>query len=121
MFDSDGTLGSNFESGYCVGAINAVGSLSELLNGAITKEKQFSLPKTMTNIQGTRIIAKYLTDDPSILHYLDGYAVLIAYQTFFLATSSKSDSLISMTDFQISVHMLLGYVGRVEFPLMLLN
>ncbi|MEN5200142.1 Rap1a/Tai family immunity protein [Pseudomonas wadenswilerensis] len=82
-FESDGAQGSGYQTGYCVGVMNGVSSMTELLNGAITKEKQFCLPKTMTNIQGARVVVKYLTDHPNILHYPDGYAVLIAYQNTF--------------------------------------
>lgn len=87
-FDSDGSQGNDFDSGYCIGVLNGVSSMSELLNGAIHKTKQFCLPK-ITNIQGARIIVKYLTDHPTILHFPDGYAVLGALQDAYPCNNNE--------------------------------
>lgn len=82
-FDSDGVLGSDYQSGYCLGIINGVSSLSVLLNGAISKGKQYCLPEPMTNIQAARIVVKYLNDNPNVLHHPEGYAVIGAFQSAF--------------------------------------
>jgi hypothetical protein len=83
LYDSDGASGNALNSQYCLGSINAVGSLSVLLNGAISKEKQFCLPGNTTNIQIARIVVKYINDHPNEMHYPEGYLVIGAFQDAF--------------------------------------
>lgn len=78
MSDSDGARGSEYKTGYCVGVINGVTSLSWVINQAFSKGTRLCVPDNVTNIQGARIVVKWLKDNPKYLSNPEGYAAMLA-------------------------------------------
>jgi hypothetical protein len=78
MSDSDGARGSEYKTGYCVGVISGVTSLTWVINYTFSKGTRLCVPDNMTNIQAARIIVKWLKDNPKYLSNPDGHAAMMA-------------------------------------------
>lgn len=76
--DSNGARGSDYETGYCVGVMNGVTSLSLIINTAFKSGNRLCVPDNVTNIQAARIVVKWLKDNPKYLSYPEGLAALSA-------------------------------------------
>ena len=69
-----------YETGYCYGTINGVVGSIQTLNQYLLPEERTCLPDEMKQIQGARIVLKFLSDHPASLGRSDPFLVLAAFQ-----------------------------------------
>lgn len=88
--DGEKTNTDDFQQGFCMGLIHGVGSTMIAYDRVLIVPGVLSLegPKTcwpegLSNAQATRIVVKYLKDNPSQLYFDDFVLVMMALRNAF--------------------------------------
>lgn len=77
------TKNSSFSAGFCLGSMQSVGDLLTFVNAGLETEARICLPATVTNGQASRVVVKYLQDNPEKLHLNGTALVVMAIQKAF--------------------------------------
>lgn len=72
-----------FGAGYCLGVINTVASMRELVNDGAPRSSQICLPPSPTPGQLARIFVKYMKANPEKLHLNESLIAVAALRGAF--------------------------------------
>ena len=80
FFDDEDALGDpGSGAGHCVGAVSAITDAMSLYNGTAPTYMRVCRPDEIPNIQGVRIVLKYLKNNPEKLHKFEAYLIMDAF------------------------------------------
>jgi len=77
------TKNTSFTAGFCLGSMQSIGDLLTFVNAGLKTEARVCLPATVTNGQASRVVVKYLQDNPEKLHLNGTALVIMAIQKAF--------------------------------------
>lgn len=77
------TKNASFTAGFCLGSMQSIGDLLTFVNAGLKPEARVCLPATVTNGQASRVVVKYLQDNPEKLHLNGTALVVMAIQKAF--------------------------------------
>ena len=80
---SNNDYGSPVSVGYCLGVVNGVTSTMTTMNQYMLPEERTCFPDSFKNVQGARIVVKYLESHPASLHRGGAFLAMAAFQNAY--------------------------------------
>ena len=79
----DTGIGGNYDVGKCFGMIQGVTESILILNGSLPADLKFCIPDGASGVsqgQSVRTVAKFLRDNPALLHEHESLLIMMAYK-----------------------------------------